>query len=78
MDTPQCIHTLYLNIKKCPPCPAIREKEDICNFRCHPDAPLCVPLSICVLLPVQGVGHRLVDDEQVQSEAPVLDIPDVA
>lgn len=62
--------------------PGHLDKEDIQPYRRHPGASSCAPVrpyaSIGVLLSVQGVGHRLVDDEQVQSEAPVLDIPDVA
>ena len=35
-------------------------------------------LSVRLFLAVYGVHHRLVDDEKVKSEAPVLDVPDVA
>ena len=70
---------IYLHVKRCPSgYPIIwarRTSIIIIAIRTHFGASL---LSIRVLLSVQGVGHRLVDDEQVQTEAPVLDIPDIA
>ena len=35
-------------------------------------------VSVGILFAMQRIGHGLVDDEQVQSERPVFDVPDVA